>query len=303
MYRAKVLGGGGPLSSGKGSISTLGIHGDVGSLADISSEDNQVEVLLDVVHDLSLEESLCGVVHDFVAELGFSDVLPGLLDTGSSSFGRAIFVNDLIALSLGALAIRKNGAQLLDDLKFSSEQGVFAWVHLVPVHLEELKVDSGNGLNQSFEASSELELSEKAGNDASGGGAGKTNLTVDDDGGVDGSSLEGVADGVEVSFVRGGRVAYGNSVVGEAGIGFLHFLNNVVKGHHFLDFNLMLLLADVDILELAVGLPSIEHLGKFFLVLLDAVSGDISELSVFANLVGGPSTDGVAVDVDDWLPC
>ncbi len=54
----------------------------------------QVEVFLDVVHDLDLEESLSRVVHDFVAQLGLGDVLAQLFDAGAGRWW-AILVNDL----------------------------------------------------------------------------------------------------------------------------------------------------------------------------------------------------------------
>ena len=49
---------------------------------------------LDVVHDLGLEESLCGVIHDLVAELGLGNVLSQLLDAGALGWW-AVLVNDL----------------------------------------------------------------------------------------------------------------------------------------------------------------------------------------------------------------
>ena len=71
-------------------------------LTQVSGEDDHVEVLGNVVHDLGLEEGLSGVIHDLVAELGLGDVFSQLFD--ASTLGRgAIFVNDLIAFPLGSL--------------------------------------------------------------------------------------------------------------------------------------------------------------------------------------------------------
>merc|ERR1712223_2166592 len=49
------------------------ILGTLALITEISSEADQIEVLLDVVHDFGFEESLSGIVHDLVAELGFGN--------------------------------------------------------------------------------------------------------------------------------------------------------------------------------------------------------------------------------------
>merc|ERR1719474_2569089 len=43
--------------------------GKISCLADVACEDNQIEVPVDVVHDLHLEEGLSSIVHDLIAEL------------------------------------------------------------------------------------------------------------------------------------------------------------------------------------------------------------------------------------------
>ena len=48
--------------------------------------------------------------------------------------------------------------------------------HLVGVHPEELKVDSGHGLNETLVAGGQLELPEETSAHAAGGGAAETNL-------------------------------------------------------------------------------------------------------------------------------
>ncbi len=78
------------------------VLGDFALLPQVGGEDDQVEVLLDVVHNLGLEEGLRGVVHDLVAELGLGDVLAELLDAGALGLG-TVLVDDLIALPLGGL--------------------------------------------------------------------------------------------------------------------------------------------------------------------------------------------------------
>merc|ERR1719411_726528 len=122
-----------------------------------------------------------------------------LLDTSTSSLGRTILVNDLVAFSLRALAVSsKISNQLLDDLELSSEESVLVGVHLVPVHLEEGQVHAGNSLDETLEGGGDLELLVEAGGDAAGGGPGEADLVVDDDWGVDGGSHQGADHDVEV---------------------------------------------------------------------------------------------------------
>jgi len=67
------------------SILRARLPGQVSGLPHVGSEDNQVEVLVDVVHDLGLQEGLGSVIHDLVAELGLGNVLSQLLDASSTS--------------------------------------------------------------------------------------------------------------------------------------------------------------------------------------------------------------------------
>ena len=80
------------------------ILGNLALITEISSEADQIEVLLDVVHDFGFEESLSGIVHDLVAELGFGNVLAQLFDTGTLG-SRSVFVNDLVTFTFGGLEI------------------------------------------------------------------------------------------------------------------------------------------------------------------------------------------------------
>ena len=56
-----------------------------------------------------------------------------------------------------------------------------------------------------------------------------TNLTVDDDGGIDVGAEERLDDGVEVGLEGGGRVADGDAVVGQPGELLLHALHHRVQ--------------------------------------------------------------------------
>merc|ERR1712110_438396 len=59
-----------------------------GSIPHVGGEDNDVEVLVDVVHNL-------------VAGLGLGDVLPELLDASATGLLGTVEVNDLVSIVLG----------------------------------------------------------------------------------------------------------------------------------------------------------------------------------------------------------
>ena len=70
----------------------------------------------------------------------------------------------------------ESGNEFPDNFEFTTEEGVFVLLELVFVHAKEIKVDSGNGFDETFERGGKLELPEEAGGNASGGGAGQTDL-------------------------------------------------------------------------------------------------------------------------------
>ena len=78
------------------------VLGNLALVTKVSGEADQIEVLLNVVDDFGLEESLCGIVHDFVAELGFGNVFAQLLDTGSLGC-RSVLVDNFVAFTFGSL--------------------------------------------------------------------------------------------------------------------------------------------------------------------------------------------------------
>merc|ERR1719397_1844862 len=176
---------------------------------------------------------------------------------------------------------------------------VLAGVHGVPVHLEEVKVDTGNRLNESLKGGVDLELFEEAGDDAGSGGPGEADLGVDDDGGVDASSYEVLADCVKVGDAGGSGVANWNPEMDEAREGLLQALDHILQGLQVLDLHLVLLLADVDILQL-VGIllhATFNHPHELGFVGIESCSGDSAKLGVLANLVWWPRADGSSVDV------
>merc|ERR1719516_153693 len=303
--KLQILGWDGAFATGREGDSRLlvslnSLTGSSCSLSHVSSKDNDVEILVDVVHDLRLEESLGSIVHDLVAELGLSNVLSQLLDTSSTSLLSAVKINDLVSIVLGTLTIGHLGNKLLDNLKFSSEQSILGHVHLVSVSLQKAGIDSGNSLNKTFKGGRDLELLEEGCNNASSGGSGETDLVVDNDWSVDGGSNQGLADDVVVSLQGRGGVADRNSPVNKSWELLLKSLNNLAQALELLDLNLRLLLVDVNNLELSTvgALSSLALTKEGSLLSLDDVSGDGSKLGIFTNLVGRTSTDGVSVDIN-----
>merc|ERR1719360_391433 len=110
----KILSGDRALAGGRESHSGLlvginNLSGLGGSIPHVGSEDNDVEVLVDVVHNLGLEECLGRVIHDLVAQLGLSNVLPELLDASATSLRGTVAVNDLVSIVLGSSTIGQLG--------------------------------------------------------------------------------------------------------------------------------------------------------------------------------------------------
>ena len=307
------------------------------SLPHVSGKHNQIEVFVNVVHNLGLQEGLGGVVHDLVAQLGLGDVLPELLDSSASSLLGSVQINDLISTVLGSSSVIHLGHQVLHHLKLSSEQGVLAHVHLVLVILLEYNYIHDTTLSNfsnwmfdtfkmaaltpgtvsirpkviesrtsristvfTFVAGGDLELFEETGNDAGSGGSGETDLVGDDDGGVDGGAEEGLADDVEICLFRSSRVADRDPPVDETGVLLLQTFDSLAETLQLLHLNLGLLLVDVDHLQLAAvgALPSLHHLEELHLVRLDDVPGDVAQLGVLSDLVGRSGTHGLPVDVD-----
>merc|ERR1719468_1237055 len=221
LVHLQLVGGGRHLAAGQGESLLVVIGGGIlaqdSGLTQVGGEADHVEVLEDGVHDLGLKEGLGSVIHDLVGKLGLGNVLSQLLDTSATSLGGTIFVDNFVALPLGSLTIGKLSNKLFDDFELTTEKRILAHVHLVSVHLQEIKVDTGNGFNQALVGGGQLELSEQAGGNAAGGRSGQTNLAVNNDGAVNGRALQGLARVVEVALSGGGRVAHGDSHVNQAG--------------------------------------------------------------------------------------
>merc|ERR1719352_424765 len=146
---------------------------------------------------------------------------------------------------------------------------------------------TGNRLNESLEGGVDLELFEEAGDDAGSGRPGEANLVVDDDGGVDASSDKVLADHIKVGDAGGSGVANWNPEVDEAGEGLLQPLDHILQGLQVLHLHLVLLLADVDVLQLVGVLlhAPFDHPHELGLVGVESRSGYSAKLSILADLV------------------
>merc|ERR1719468_665920 len=307
LVNLQLVGGGRHLATGQREsllvVIGSGILAKDGGLTQVGGEADHVEVLVDVVHDLGLKEGLGSVIHDLVGKLGLGNVLSQLLDTSATSLGGTIFVDNFLALPLGGLTVGKLSNELFDDFELTTEKRILAHVHLVSVHLQEIKVDTGNGFNQALVRGGQLELSEQTGGNAASGRPGQTNLAVNNDGAVNCRALQGLAKVVEVALSGGGRVAHGDSHVNKAGELFLQALNDGGQSLQLLDLQLRLLLVDINNLQLvAVALSTaLQNSEEFLFVLLHGVTGDVTELSILTDLVGGSGADGAAVHINNRL--
>merc|ERR1711892_964499 len=109
------------------------ISGSNSSFTDISSKDDQIEIFLNVVHDLSFQKCLSSIIHDFITKFGFCNVLSQLLDTSSSCLWSSIQINNLVSIILGTSAIFQLADNFFDNFKLSSEKHIFLRVHDIPV--------------------------------------------------------------------------------------------------------------------------------------------------------------------------
>merc|ERR1712156_1037267 len=85
----------------------------------------------------------------------------------------------------------------------------------------------------------------------------------------------------------------------------LETLNDIMEGDNGLDFNLVLLLVNINKLELAVIVLhfSFANANKLSLILLELLSLNIAKLGVLPDLVGRPGAERLPIDIDrGFLP-
>merc|ERR1719516_366193 len=282
-------------------------------LADVHGEDDEVEVPLDVVHNLGLEVGLPVIGGDIEGHLGLDDALADVLNT-SSTRGRGSKVNQLVNLGLGNLGLREGGKQLLDDLKLSHLHCVPVLLHLDVnagkaelLLLEGVEDVVGDDAPHPVQLPGQLQLLHEGTAHNGSGGSADASLAVED------------------NWAGGGGVLqHGNNLV-KVLLGGSHLLvhgdpNGLQLGHLVLDGSIDLiegghsrkLLRDL----LIVG-PLLWVLTKLVLVVLEVLSPLLHLLGELGLQLGGllgvvdlqvevdvgrvASSERLAIDINDWL--
>merc|ERR1719391_1552895 len=283
-------------------------------LADVHGEDDEVEVPLDVVHDLGLEVGLPVVRGHIKGHLGLDDALTDVLNT-SSTRGRGSEVNQLVNLGLGNLGLWECSKQLLDDLKLSHLHGVPVLLHLNVnarqaqlLLLEGVEDVVGDDAPHPVQLPGQLQLLHEGAAHNGSGGSADASLAVED------------------HWAGGGGVLqHGNNLV-KVLLGGSHLLvhgdpNGLQLGHLVLD-------GSVDLIEgghsrkllrdLLIVCPLLRVLTKLVLEVLEVLSPLLHLLGKLSLQLGGllgvvdlqvevdalgrvASGERLAVDINDWL--
>ena len=187
------------------------------NFTDVHGKDNEVEVALDVVHDLGLQVSLPVVGGDIKGHLGLNDALSDVLNTSAAgrSSGK---IDQFVDLSLSNLCLWEGSKKLLDDLKLSHLHGISVLLNFNVnagktqlLLLESIKNVIGNNSTHSVELSGELEFLDKCGTDNSCGGTADTSLTIEDDRARGGCVLEHGDNLVKVCLLGCLLLVHGNA--------------------------------------------------------------------------------------------
>ena len=83
----------------------------------------------------------------------------------------------------------------------------------------------------------------------------------------------------------------------------LQSFNDIMESYNRLDFNLILLLVDINKLEFSIVVLhfSFTHSDKLYLIFLHFVPGDISKFSIFSYFVGWSSTNWISIYIYYWF--
>merc|ERR1719365_428219 len=283
-------------------------------LADVHGEDDEVEVPLDVVHDLGLEVGLPVVRGHIKGHLGLDDALTDVLNT-SSTRGRGSQVNQLVNLGLGNLGLGECSKQLLDDLKLSHLHSVPVLLHLNVnagqaqlLLLEGIEDVVGDDAPHPVQLPGQLQLLyEGAAHNGSGGSA-DASLAVED------------------NWARGGGVLqHGNNLV-KVLLGGSHLLvhgdpDGLQLGHLVLDGSIDLIEGGHSrklLRDLLIVCPLLGVLTKLVLEVLEVLSPLLPLLGELGLQLGGllrvvdlqvevdalgrvASGERLAIDINDWL--
>merc|ERR1719391_956986 len=245
-------------------------------LADVHGKDDEVEVPLDVVHDLGLEVGLPVVRGDVEGHLGLDDALTDVLNT-SSTGGRGSEVNQLVNLGLGTLGLGECSKQLLDDLKLSHLHRVPVLLHLDVnagqaqlLLLEGVEDVVGDDAPHPVQLPGQLQLLDEGAAHNGGGGSADASLAVEDDWTGGGGVLQHGHNLVKVLLGRSHLLVHGDP-------------DGLQLGHLVLD-------GSVDLIEGG-------HSRKLLRGLLRVVDLQV-EVDALGRVASG---ERLAIDINDWL--
>jgi len=195
-----------------------GLRESLGSnLTDVHSKHDEVEVTLDVVHDLGLEICLPVIRGDIKGHLRLNNALSDILNT-SAAWRRSGKINKFINLGFGNLGSGEGIKKFFDDFKFSH-------LHSVAVFLD-FNIDAGKSqllllksiknvirddTPHSVQFSGQLELLDEGSADNGGGGAADSCLAVEDDWARGGGVLEHGDNLVKVGFLGSLLLVHGDA--------------------------------------------------------------------------------------------
>merc|ERR1719391_587169 len=279
-------------------------------LADVHGEDDEVEVPLDVVHDLGLEVGLPVIRGDVEGHLGLDDALTDVLNT-SSTRGRGSQVNQLVNLGLGNLGLGECSEQLLDDLKLSHLHGVPVLLHLNVnagqaqlLLLEGVEDVVGDDAPHPVQLPGQLQLLHKGAAHNGGGGSADASLAVEDDWAGGGGVLQHGNNLVKVLLGRSHLLVHGDPDGLQLGHLVLDGSIDLIEGGHSRKLlrDLLIvcpLLRVLTKLVLEVLSPLLHLLGELGLQLGGLLG--VVDLQVEVDVGRVASGERFAIDINDWL--
>merc|ERR1719462_27245 len=283
-------------------------------LADVHGEDDEVEVPLDVVHDLGLEVGLPVVRGDVEGHLGLDDALTDVLNT-SSTRGRGSEVNQLVNLGLGNLGLGESSEQLLDDLKLSHLHGVPVLLHLNVnagqaqlLLLEGVEDVVGDDAPHPVQLPGQLQLLHEGAAHNGGGGPADASLAVEDDWAGGGGVLKHSNNLVKVLLGGSHLLVHGDPDGLQLGHLVLDGSIDLIEGGHsrkllrdlLIVCPLLGVLTKLVLEVLEVLSPLLHLLGELGLQLGGLLG--VVDLQVEVDALGRvASGERLAIDINDWL--
>merc|ERR1719175_294781 len=282
-------------------------------LADVHGEDDEVEVPLDVVHDLGLEVGLPVVRGDVEGHLGLDDALTDVLNT-SSTRGRGSQVNQLVNLGLGNLGLGECSKQLLDDLKLSHLHGVPVLLHLDVnagqaqlLLLEGVEDVVGDDAPHPVQLPGQLQLLHEGAAHNGSGGSADASLAVEDDWAGGGGVLQHSNNLVKVLLGGSHLLVHGDPDGLQLGHLVLDGSIDLIEGGHSRKLLRDLLIVRPLLRVLTKLVPEVLEVLSPLLHLLGELGLQLGgllgvvDLQVEVDVGRVASGERLAIDINDWL--